>query len=202
MKDWQNRRAKRRYFIYGAYSKVLSGARHHASLQANYRIMASTWLLATFSAIGFLLSVDELLPFDHLLAVVFICFIGITGLYFLWYEDTVVQELLLDMHVVEGLSLEKKHLWLPQLHHCFLHLYKKGQTPIVKVLFFIGCKTILIIIMTISLCMYLYPKHIILILFSILFFLIFNYYSSKFMLYKTAKIEEFLEYLTNVDIRD
>ena len=132
--------------VCAAYSHLLSATRHHGSLQTNYRIMASSWLLATFAAIGFLLSEDDLLPFDHLLGVLLACILGIIGIYLLWYEDTFVQELLLDINVVEALQLEKHYEWLPQVHHCFLHLYKKTNARVVKVLFFIGCKSILFVI--------------------------------------------------------
>lgn len=168
-------------------------------MQTGYRITASSWLLASFAAIGFLLSKDNILPFDHLLGVVYTCILGIIGLYLLWYADTFVEELLLDINVVEALRLEKKHPWLPQVHHSFLHLYKTTNARFVKVLFFIGCKSILIFIMGISMALYLDRYNYILIFTAVGLCILLNFVSSKFMLYKAGKIQEFMEYLDHVD---
>ncbi len=195
------KKEKASFPVFAAYSKALSGARHHALIQANYNVLSSTWLLATFGAIGFLLTSVNFLPFNNLLGVAAACLVGIVGLYFLWYESTVVQELLLDMNVVEGLALEKKHPWLPQLHHSFLHLYQNRSVSIVKALFFIGCKTILLLIMAISLCFYFYQRHHFLVIITVAIFIIINFISSQFMLNKEAKIGRFMEYLSHVDDR-
>lgn len=148
----QNKKDK--LLIYGLYTKLLSSEKHYGSLQTKYRLISSTWLLATFAAIGFLFSFEKSLPMDHLLAAVFVCILGIFGQLFLWYEDNIVQEILLDLHVIESLKLEKKNPWLSQIHHRFLHLYKFGTTPIVKGIFFIGCISLLLLI--ISICLFFY----------------------------------------------
>lgn len=192
---------RKKQLLSGVYSKLLQGGRHHGGIQTSYRIIASSWLLATFAAIGFFLSKDNILPFSHLLGVALICLIGIIGLYLLWYEDTFVQELLLDMNVVEALRLEKEYSWLPQVHHCFLHLYKTTNARIVKVLFFIGCKSILVVIMGISLAIYFYNWNMVLTFVSISGCLILGYVSSIFMIQKAGKIQEFMGFLTDVDKR-
>ncbi len=196
-----NQKTKNRVLIYGVYSKLLNGGRYHGAFQTKYRILASSWLLATFVAIGFLLSKDNLLPFSHLIAVTIICVIGILGLYLLWYEDTFVQELLLDINVVEALELEKRNSWIPQLHHRFLHLYKNTNARFVKVLFFIGCKSILFFIMACSLAIYLYQLSYLWMTLVILVCVFLNYISSQYMIRKTGKIQELMEFLTDVDER-
>lgn len=189
------------FLIFSAYSKLLNTARHHGAFQSSYRLIASSWLLATFVAIGFLLSKDNILPFEHILGVPLICSLGIIGLYLIWYEDTVIQETLLDINVVEALELEKLYPWLPQLHHRFLKLYKSTNARFVKVLFFIGCTSILFFIMTIALAIYLYDLNIILMILIVFSCLLLNAFSAYYMIYKAGKIQEFMEYLTNVDER-
>ena len=190
-----------KFLAYGTYSRILNGGRHHGAIQTGYRIIASSWLLATFAGIGFLLSSDNILPFNHLLGVSVLCMIGITGLYLTWYEDTFVQEMLLDINVVEGLRLEKQFSWLPQVHHCFLRLYQTTNARFVKVLFFIGCKSILFFIMWSSLAIYFYKFSYILSLTLVLLFFFTNYISSKIMIYKAGEIQEFMEFLNDVDER-
>lgn len=200
-KNKEKKKTPEKILIYGAYSKLLSGGRYHGTIQANYRLIASTWLLATFAAIGFLLSKDNILPFNHLIAVPIACSLGIIGLYLIWYEDTFVQELLLDINVVEALELENEYPWLPQMHHRFLNLYQNTNARYVKVLFFIGCKSILFFIMAVSLGIYLYKISILWMFFSVFGCLILNYASSLYMKHKAGEIQEFMEFLANVDER-
>jgi hypothetical protein len=188
--------------VASTYSKLLEGGRHHGAIQTGYRIMASTWLLATFAAIGFLLSGDVLLPFSHLLGVTIACLLGIVGLYLIWYEDTFVQEMLLDIHVVEALLLEERHNWLPQVHHNFLHLYKHSNARIVKVLFFMGCKSILVFIAATALGFYFYPMGPHLTIATIAACIVLNFLSSKLMLKKSGKIQEFIDFMSYVDRRN
>jgi len=199
----QQRHHHEKFLIYGVYSRLLSGGRYHGTFQTSYRIIASSWLLATFVAIGFLLSKDNILPFTHIIAVPIICCLGILGLFLIWYEDTFVQEILLDKNVVEALELEKKNQWLPQVHHTFLNLYKTTNARFVKVLFFIGCKSILFFIMAFSLAIYFYKyqSSYLWMIVSILGCLIMNYLSSRYMVRKAGKIQDLMEYLTDVDER-
>lgn len=187
--------------VLAGYSKVLQGGRYHGTLQTKYRVMCSTWLLATFAAIGFLLSKDKLLPFDHLLGVALISLIGIAGIYILWYADTFVEELLLEINVVEGLRMEKENEWMPQVYHTFLHLYQNTNARIVKVLFFIGCKSILIFTGAVTLSFYFYDRSVIGLIITIAGSLILNFISSSLMIAKAGKIQEFMDFLWRMDER-
>lgn len=189
----------KKYLIYASYAKLLHGGRHHGYLQTNYRMMTSTWLLGTFAGIGFLMSSFNTLPFDHLIGVACACIIGIVGIYLLWYADTFIQELLLDINVVEGLILERKYKWLPQIHHTFLHLYKNSNARFVKVLFFIGCKGILVFVFLMSLGFYVYRINPGFVFFLLPACLLLFCLSTAYMVSKTGKIQEFMEYLTRVD---
>lgn len=190
MTESKNQKA---FLIYGAYSKVLNGARHHGNLQTSYRIVASSWLLATFIAIGFILSTDNILPFDQMIAVALICALGITGLYLIWYEDTIVQDLLLDINVLEALRIETKHKSLPQIHHRFLNLYKRTNAKYAKVIFYVGCTIILFFIITISLAVYFSKINQFSMFLSIILTLLINYLSGHYMVIKAGKIEKIIK---------
>lgn len=176
------------FAVYGAYSKLLNDARLCAVKQTGYRILASTWFLATLAGAGFLISANNVLPFSHLLGVAIICFIGAGGQYILWYEDTIVEEQLLDLSVIEALHLESEHGWLPRLHHRFLHLYS-GSTSIVKTLFFIGCKSLLVFVSALCLGFYFYPAKLEAAI-SFVALIVLNFFSSRFMKSKSEVVKD------------
>jgi len=144
------KKEEKKLLIYGCYSKLLFSARSYNNLQAVYRNLAITDLLAVLLADGFLLSFDKTaLPFNPLLGSIVITLIGIISLIFIWYEDIIVQEDYLNTIVFQALKLEKKHSWLPRLHHNFLHLYEKHKIISFKTTFYIGCQAILFFVLSI-----------------------------------------------------
>jgi len=88
--------------------------RHFNQLQHQYRMMASTWLLAMFGGVGFAVSHDHLDAPPELLVTV----LGVAaalGLTQLWTLDLRVYHQLLDSCFAEGLRLERMYPWLPQI---------------------------------------------------------------------------------------
>jgi hypothetical protein len=95
--------------------------RHFNDLQSRYRAMASTWLLAAFIGIGFVISEERLaLQFDPLLLVSAIGVAGTVGILLLWMIDLMVYHRLLESVFFEGIKLEDKYSWLPQIRHGML----------------------------------------------------------------------------------
>ena len=88
--------------------------RHFNQLQHQYRMLASTWLLAMFGGVGFALSHDSLgVPPEFLVTVMGLAAaLGVTQL---WSLDLRVYHQLLDACFAEGLRLERLHAWLPQI---------------------------------------------------------------------------------------
>lgn len=65
--------------------------RHFNDLESRYRALASTWLLAAFFGMGFVISQETLtLPFDRLLVVAGIGLAGTVGIALLWNLDLLV----------------------------------------------------------------------------------------------------------------
>jgi hypothetical protein len=110
------------------YSDIREYEQHFNQIQSNYRGLASTWLLATFAGIGFVWSVNynPVLPADLLIAGIAVA--GSLGIFLLWNLDHNVYHGLLDSVFVEGLRLENKHIWLPQVRHNMMRVEESGKT--------------------------------------------------------------------------
>ena len=87
--------------------------RHFNQLEHQYRVLASTWLLAVFSGTGFLFSKGQNIPYWELI-IAFLGFAGAMGVTLIWALDLKVYHQLLEAHFVEALKLEQENSWLPQ----------------------------------------------------------------------------------------
>lgn len=96
--------------------------RHFNQLQSRYRTLASTWLLATFAAIGFLLSTPITPPQDIEQLVIGVALAGATGMVLLWILDVLVYHELLVAGYVAGTDLEASFTWLPPVRSTFAKL--------------------------------------------------------------------------------
>ncbi|NGX48812.1 MAG: hypothetical protein K940chlam5_00404 [Candidatus Anoxychlamydiales bacterium] len=154
MKKNKKKSNKDDLFIYGAYTKIVENEKHYTVLQSKYKTQAAYWLLIIFAAIGIIFSAEESIPIDRMLSVIIICFIGIIGNCFFWYEDIIIQEKFLNINHFEATKLEKKYTWLPQVHHqhlCFSHKTMLKS----KNIFYVGSNTILFLILEFALFTYL-----------------------------------------------
>jgi hypothetical protein len=119
--------------------------RHFNELESRYRALASTWVLATFVGIGFILTRGELqLPFDRLVAAAAVGFAGSAGIVLLWVMDLLVYHQLLGVVFMQGLALEKRYRWLPQMRTMMVASQgNHGVTPRI-VWFYIGSSGVLL----------------------------------------------------------
>jgi len=132
--------------IYGIYTKLMNAEKYYAAIQTKCRELASTWLLAAFAAIGFLLSSREHgLPFHALIGVDIICFLGVLGILLIWYEDLIIYEKLLSISFLEAYKLERAYSWLPRLHHSMVDVYHHKNGALLKSRFYVGCYSILLL---------------------------------------------------------
>jgi hypothetical protein len=129
------------YFVeLGAYE------RHFNEMQARYRALASTWLLATFAGVGFIVSQDkfEILPVE--IAVIAIALAGASGIGLLWNLDLMVYHQLLDAVFAAGLQLEYSHPRLPSLRRNMVRATaSKGVLPRV-IWFYLGTIAVLLLL--------------------------------------------------------
>jgi hypothetical protein len=104
--------------------------KHFNDLQSRYRALASTWLLAAFGGIGFVLSTDLKMAVPKDAIVAGIAVVGALGIALLWVVDVLVyHELLIASHVA-GQQLEKALSWLPPIRTHFS--VKKKHWPVRK----------------------------------------------------------------------
>jgi hypothetical protein len=87
--------------------------RHFNTLQSVYRGVASSWLLATFGGVGYLLF-DKDGNVTHPWMAGGICILGALGICLLWMLDLHIYHRLLEAAFKQGLDLERKFAWLPR----------------------------------------------------------------------------------------
>jgi hypothetical protein len=132
---------------------------HFNNLQTRYRNMSSVWLLATFGAIGFVVSKKLSISIDTKLLIAGISTAGCIGILLLWVIDLLVYHRLLDSCFVEGLILEKKYTWLPQIRSNMMKT-QKGQGVLFRVVvFYLGPATLLVIVSGGALSLWLIQQH-------------------------------------------
>ena len=88
---------------------------HFNSLCAGFKRMASTWLLATFGGIGFLLSTEIDLEVDPAFLIAGVAGAGAVGIYLLWIVDLLVYQRLLSSAFTWRGQIEKENPWLPAI---------------------------------------------------------------------------------------
>jgi hypothetical protein len=89
--------------------------RHFNTLEAEYRKLASIWLLAGFAGMGFLLKEDLNVGVVPEVAVLGIGLATSIGIFLLWIVDLLVYHRLLDACFIEARKIEALHPELPQV---------------------------------------------------------------------------------------
>ncbi len=129
-----------RDLVWKIYAELGATERHFNGLQSHYRTLASTWLLAAFGGIGFVLTTE--LSFVAVPAELAVALIGVAaaaGLYLLWMLDLLVYHRLLDAAFIEALRLEERHAWLPQVRTGMMRLHgARGVLHRVRVFYLAG----------------------------------------------------------------
>jgi hypothetical protein len=133
--------------IWKIYCELGQTERHFNTLQAQYRQMASTWLLAAFGGLGFVLSgkVDPRLSIPGDLLVTFLGLATAFGIGLLWMLDLRVYHRLLDAAFIEGKLLEEKHSWLPPYRKNIRAFLRGNLLPTVVWFYIAGIETGLLI---------------------------------------------------------
>jgi hypothetical protein len=105
--------------------------KHFNGLQAGYRTLASTWLLAAFGGMAFALSTDLKVPLPREALVSGLAVAGALGIALLWVLDVLVYHDLLIVGHTAGKHLEQSLSWLPPVRSRF---GVKTQHPPVRAL--------------------------------------------------------------------
>ena len=141
---------------YGKYLQVGLLLQHSNRIQLRYKMLTSTWFLATFIGVGYTLSnVEVNLPFHPFIIVSTLCLASLFVIGIIWYLDLILQEKNIASAVFLGLDLETKHPWLPQVYHNVTQIQKLLTYVSMKSMFYLGCASILILTVSYSATSYL-----------------------------------------------
>jgi hypothetical protein len=104
-----------RELILKAYCELGQIERSHSNTQTSYRTLASSWMLAAFAGIGFMISSKDF-SFDipKEVFILAVALAGGIGLGLLWILDLMFYQRLLDAAFIEARRLETTYEWLPQ----------------------------------------------------------------------------------------
>lgn len=120
--------------------------RHFNGLQTGYRNMASAWLLAAFTGIGFVFSDKLNFPTYRELVVAAIAAAAAIGIALLWVLDLLVYHRLLQSCFIEGLVLEERYPWLPPVRDNMMKTQKSEGVLFRVVGFYLGPIVLLVLI--------------------------------------------------------
>ena len=106
------------------------------------RVLASSWLLATFGGIGYVFLKDNNIKvfdatlndplLDKMLLSLLISFTGMLGISFLWFLDSRVYRSLFASTFLEALHLEQKSIYLIQIRHQIAKNTRTNNNGVVK----------------------------------------------------------------------
>ncbi len=127
------------------YNELGTYERHLNQMQHQYRVLASTWLLAAFAGTGTILSQELGLTYREPV-IVAIALFGAVGITLLWNLDLRVYHQLLEACFAEGLKLERQHVWLPRMRSNMLHTQNDvGALPRLKWFYIAGNAVVLLV---------------------------------------------------------
>lgn len=137
--------------VYGAYTKLIEGIKNYDNMQTVYRRIASTFLLATFAALGFIFSSEAInIKVNLNLATILTCFLSLIGISVIGLLDLIFQERIVVGFFVELIKLERTYKWLPQVHHNMIKHGSHHGSPLRKGIFYVGCASTLLLLIGFS----------------------------------------------------
>ncbi|WP_421870345.1 hypothetical protein [Motiliproteus sp.] len=134
--------------------KTITEAEHHFNnLCFKIRTLASTWLLATFAGVGFLITktIDQSLNIANL--TVLLCWAGSVGIFTLWILDIQIYQKMLNAWFEQRRAIEHQHPEFPQIHQAITKTQPGGRaTSLIKLYYIALCSVPLLL--AFYLCLY------------------------------------------------
>ena len=119
--------------------KTITEAEHHFNnLCFKIRTLASTWLLATFAGVGFLLTkkIETGLKIDHLL--VLLCWVGAVGILVLWILDLQIYQKFLNAWFNAREQIEARNRNFPPIRKLIKATQPGGRASNLIKIYYIG----------------------------------------------------------------
>lgn len=124
--------------LWDIYCEIGLSERHFNTVQEKYRLLASSWLLATVAAGSYLIANEsDFEPLSGSCLAASLAFMGSVGISLLWIVDIKVYQRLLSSHYAEGLMLEDAQAWLPMIR-LRIRNHFKGSVPLLISIYYIG----------------------------------------------------------------
>jgi hypothetical protein len=106
-------------------------------IQNTYRTIASSWMLATMGAIGFVLSTKSFeVGINQYLVCWLLALAGAVSIVVIWLLDMRVYQRLLGRFYAEGRAMELGEPWLPQVRDQ-TRRYFKGRVPLIISIYYV-----------------------------------------------------------------
>lgn len=145
------------------YAQLQLHKHYFSQMQNKCRNLCSTWVVAAFIGIGFLISKNTHLDpsFNNFLAILIVCICTLCGITLIWHLDIVFYQKFWLAVVVEMARMEKKYPWLPTIHLNILCMRKEKGLRFFQGVFYILCNLLFIFIIGICSIFYFTPDYII-----------------------------------------
>lgn len=157
---------------FAIYSELIAYENHYNLLQNKYKGLASTWIVATFVGIGYVLSGYEVgFSLDIFLTIMFLTMLSGLGIYLIWFLDAGVYYKFIESIFIEVIKLEDKYPFLGKSHHNIIKLHDYEIDPhTFHGVFYTSF--ILFLLTTAGICLSIYLYKISIIYFSLVLFLL------------------------------
>jgi len=168
------------------YSDLILYENHYNVLQNKYKGLASTWIVATFIGIGYVLSGYEVgISINIFLTIMFLTMLSGAGIYLIWFLDAGVYYKFIESIFFEVIKLEDKYPFLGKSHHNIVKLHDYEIDPHTFHGVFYS-SFILFLLTTSAICLSIYLYNISILYFSVVISLIVTGWIIFVILHKRA----------------
>lgn len=133
--------------------RLITESEHHLNnLCFRIRTLASTWLLATFAAAGFVLTKEGCFILKKSTLVILLCWAGAIGIFVLWILDLQVYQKLLHVWFEVRKEIEEENSYLPQIREKMRTAMHGGRaSDLIKIFYMVMIAAPLSFALTLSL---------------------------------------------------
>jgi len=167
---------------YGLYAKLNQFEQHFDTITTKYKNIALTWVLAVYAAIGFLLSNETTgLPFNHLVAVIITCVIGVIGISLIWHLDLNVYHRFWAAVFIEEIRFEREFKFLLHSRSSELLIDDNRERIFSQSLLYMIANILITLTLCVSVVFIVKEINVFLMIGTIIFFLFITFFICYFM---------------------
>lgn len=143
---------------YGLYSQIKGHKDYFSRAQGRYRALVSTWIIAAFIGLGYVLSKKEAgsVPISPMIQAAFLSLGAVLGIGLLWHLDIVLHQKLWWASVAELASIEEKYSFITRVNSNILLTHRDRRFCWMQSIIYIGSIIAFIFIATLCLAVNFY----------------------------------------------